>query len=330
MRHSTRAEHGGGLIGIVRRRALVTAALLLAAGAGRAEQPSKRVVIDVHMHAGPAGWSGAGEPEDPNNEAHRRDVLSEMDRNNVRLGIISGPIEFVEHWKRKAGERFVASPMFPCDEDVAPLGGRRCFPSAAPVPDLAWLRDRYASGAFGAMGEITTQYAGLSPADASLEPYYALAEELDIPVGVHTGLSFPGTPYTCCPKFRAALGRPLLLEEVLVRHPKLRIYAMHAGAPYLEELLAVMVLYPQLHADVSAINFVMPRPLFHSFLRRLVDHGLSARILFGSDGFPMRDCIDAIESAEFLSEDQKADILCRNAARFLRLDADAACRASGG
>ena len=31
--------------------------------------------------------------------------------------------------------------------------------------------------------------------------------------------------------------------------------------------------------------------------------------------------IDAILAADFLSVDQKADILCRNAARFLRLDA---------
>lgn len=28
-----------------------------------------------------------------------------------------------------------------------------------------------------------------------LEPYYALAEELDVPVGIHTGLGPPGTPY---------------------------------------------------------------------------------------------------------------------------------------
>ena len=313
----------------MRFSSLLIVALSIGATTGRADPVSKRVVIDVHMHAGPANWSGAGAAGDPVNEAHRRDVLSEMDRNNVKLAIISGPIEFVEFWKQKAAERFVASPMFPCDGGVAPLGGRQCFPSALAVPDLAWLRGRYSSGTFGAMGEITTQYAGLSPADASLEPYYSLAEELDIPVGVHTGLSHPGTPYKCCPKFRAALGRPLLLEEVLIRHPKLRIYAMHAGGPYAEEMLAMMLLYPQLYVDVSAINYLMPKPLFHVFLRRLMDYGLGKRILFGSDDFPMRDCIDSIESAAFLSEEQKADILCANAARFLRLDADGFCKRTG-
>lgn len=289
-------------------------------GTGRADPPPDRIVIDVHMHAGPANWGGAGMPSDPANEAHFRSVLSKMNGRNVRVAIISGPIEFVEYWKRKAPERFVASPMFPCDGGVAPLGGRQCFASGSAVPDLAWLRSRYSSGAFGAMGEITAQYAGLSPADSSLEPYYSLAEELDIPVGVHTGLSYPGTPYKCCPKFRAALGRPLLLEEVLIRHPRLRIYAMHAGYPYAEEMLAAMMLYPQLYVDVSAINYLMPRPLFHAYLRRLVEHGLGKRILFGSDDFPLSDCIDSIEAAGFLSEEQKTDILCSNAARFLRLD----------
>ncbi len=308
---------------------LLIAVISVVGVTGHADTPPERLVIDVHMHAGPANWSGPGAPSDAANEAHRRDVLSDMDRNNVRVAIISGPSDFVEYWKGKTPERFVASPMFPCDGGVAPLGGRHCFPSGAAVPDLTWLRSRYSSGTFGAMGEITTQYAGLSPADVSLEPYYSLAEELDIPVGVHTGLSHPSTPYKCCPKFRAALGRPLLLEEILIRHPRLRIYAMHAGGPYVEEMLAVMLLYPQLYVDVSAINYLMPRSHFHAYLRRLVDHGLGKRILFGSDGFPLKDCIDSIESAGFLSEEQKTDILCMNAARFLRLNVERLCKRMG-
>ncbi len=292
----------------------------------RAEEPTTPLaVIDVHLHAGPAQWTGPGAPSDPANETHRRNVLLEMDRNNVRLAVISGPIEFVEYWKNQAPERFVASPLFPCDGGVAPLDGRRCFPSGSAIPDLMWLRGRYASGIFGAMGEITAQYAGLSPADATLEPCYALAEEIDVPVGIHTGISDPGTPYKCCPKFRAEFGRPLLMEEILIRHPRLRVYAMHAGGPYVEEMLAMMHLYPQLYVDISAI----PKPLVHSQLRRFVEHGFDKRILFGSDDLPMRECIGSIESAAFLSQAQKADILCVNAARFLRLDASTFCKEAG-
>lgn len=305
-------------------RVLILAFSVVAASAG-AEPPLQRVVIDVHLHAGPHNWTGPGAPTDPANEKHLRDILSEMDRHNVRLAVISGPMDFVEYWKKEAPARFIASVMFPCDGGRAPLGGLQCFPSKSELPNIDWLRDHYSKGSLGAMGEITTQYAGLSPADVSLDPYYGVAEEFSIPVGVHTGLSYPGTPYSCCPKFRAALGKPLLLEDVLVRHPKLQIYAMHAGYPYGDEMIATMVIYPQLHIDVSAISYLMPRPLFHAYLRQLVDHGFDKRILFGSDGFPLAESIDAVESAAFLSEEQKSDIFCANAARLFRLDVDSLC-----
>jgi predicted TIM-barrel fold metal-dependent hydrolase len=64
-------------------------------------------------------------------------------------------------------------------------------------------------------------------------------------------------------------------------------------------------------------------------LRGLVEQGMGKRILFGSDDFQLGDCIESIESASFLTEEQKADILCGNAARFFRLDADGVCRRTG-
>lgn len=308
-----------------RFRWLLFALFLPVVSAGVAQPPQPRKVIDVHVHAGPADWTGSGAPTDAANEDHLRKVVAEMDRFGVALAVISGPMAFVEHWKARAPERFIASVMFPCDGGVAPLGGRQCFPAGEAFPDLEWLRNGYTSGALGAMGEITTQYAGLSPSDLSLEPYFRVAEELDVPVGVHTGLSYPGTPYQCCPKFRAELGRPLLMEDMLVRHPKLRVYAMHAGYPYADETVAAMSLYPQLHVDVSAINFLLPRPLFHAFLQTLIEHGMAKRVLFGSDDFPLKDSIESITSAPFLTDEQKGDILCRNAARFFRLDEAKVC-----
>jgi predicted TIM-barrel fold metal-dependent hydrolase len=157
-----------------------------------------------------------------------------------------------------------------------------------------------------------------------MEPYWALAEELDIPVGLHTGLAPPGTPYQCCPKFRNSLGNPALLEEVLIRHPKLRVYLMHAGYPYLQETIAIMHMYPQVHADLAAIDWLRPREEFHEYLRALVRAGFGKRLMFGSDqmiwpeGIGM--AIEGIESARFLTEDQKRDIFYNNAVRFLRLD----------
>ena len=77
-----------------------------------------------------------------------------------------------------------------------------------------------------ALGEIGAQYEGIAPNDPRLEAIFALAEELDIPVSIHVGLTKPGGVYDDYPKYRAALGDPMLLEEVLIRHPKLRINVM--------------------------------------------------------------------------------------------------------
>ncbi len=169
------------------------------------------------------------------------------------------------------------------------------------------------------MGEIGTQLIGISPNDPKLEPYFALSEELDLPVLIHTlGIG----PYM--PDFRSAAGNPLLLEDVLVHHPKLRLYVENAGYPYKEEIIAMMYQYPQLYADVSTITWVIPRVAFYDYLKALINAGLGKRLMFGSDQMvwpeKIGEAVEAINQAPFLMEEQKRDILYNNAMRFLRLE----------
>ena len=126
------------------------------------------------------------------------------------------------------------------------------------------------------MGELALAYSGVAPNDPRMEPYWALAEDLDIPVALHTGLGPANTPYQCCPQFRTSLGNPALLEEVLVRHPKLRVYLMHAGYPYLQETIAILHMYPQVYADLGAISWTRPREAFHNYLHALVREGFGS------------------------------------------------------
>lgn len=119
------------------------------------------------------------------------------------------------------------------------------------------------------------------------------------------------------------LGNPVLIEEVLVRHPRLRLYLMHGGAPYVQETKAIMSVYPQVYADLSVINWVLPREEFHAYLREMMRAGFGKRLLFGSDQMYWPEAIgmavEAIESAPFLTQDEKRDILYNNAVRFLRI-----------
>src|SRR4030095_8339659 len=154
-------------------------------------------------------------------------------------------------------------------------------PRLRPIPELrALVRD----GRAALFAEITPQYRGMSPADPALEPYFALAEELDVPVGLHLGKGPPGGPNVPgYANYRVRFGSPLLLEDVLVRHPKLRIYVMHFGSPFVDEMIALMYSYPQVYVDVAQNDWGFPRAHFHGELKRLVDAGFAERIMFGSD-----------------------------------------------
>ena len=274
-------------------------------------------IIDMHMHTGlphevPAGTPALCRPEPCKGDGHAtvnstelmEKTLEAMDRYNIIKGFLSG-VEWsaVQEWTNAAPGRFIASP----------------FILKAGSSELEKLRPEYESGRFTAMGEIGTQLNGVPPNDPSLDPYFTLAEELDLPVLIHTlGIG----PYM--PHFSSAAGSPLLLEEVLVSHPKLRLFVENAGYPFLNEMIAMMYQYPQLYADVSTITWVIPRTAFYDYLKALVRAGLGKRLMFGSDQMVWPEkigaAVEAIEQAPFLTDEQKRDIFYNNAARFLRLE----------
>jgi predicted TIM-barrel fold metal-dependent hydrolase len=214
----------------------------------------------------------------------------------------------VEKWKKAGGDRVM--PAIPFD----PASGK---------PTLAELRELVKRKRIMAFAEVSSQYEGIAPTDPRMEPYFALAEELDVPVGIHVGPGPPGAPYIAEPTYRMRLSSLLTLEDVLVRHPKLRLWAMHAGWPLADDAIAALYAHPQLYVDIAIIDFAFPREQFYAFLHRLIDAGFEKRIMFGSDEMVWPDAvsaaIDTIQNDPALSAEQKRDILYNNAARFLRL-----------
>lgn len=49
------------------------------------------------------------------------------------------------------------------------------------------------------LGEVLNQYAGVAPDDPRFEPFLAVAEKLDIPMGIHMAEGLPGLPTLLCP-----------------------------------------------------------------------------------------------------------------------------------
>jgi hypothetical protein len=232
-------------------------------------------------------------------------ALAAMDRNNVVLGVVSDAgLSSVYQWASARPGRFLAG--------VAIFN-----PSAA---DTAALRAEFEAGRLQVMGEIATQYRGYPPDDPANEPLFALAEALDVPLLIHTEGIAGGSPLS---PFRIADGHPERLQEVLIRHPNLRIWLENAAYPFLDEVIALMYRYPQVYADVSTITWIIPRAEFYRYLEALVNAGLGGRLMWGSDQMNWPGAIErglsAIQEAPFLSEAQKRDILYNNAVRFLRL-----------
>lgn len=326
----------------MRRATFFVLSLAFAPAADLAGQ-SRPPIVDMHLHALPADAQGPPplgfcapfeslpsfdpgaesfgevfldgfkdpECEDPiwspeTDEGVMRETLAALARFNV-IGVTSGPL--VTAYEAAAPERILPALTLNVGED--PIS-----------PDS--LRTLLASGTYVALAEVTNQYAGIAPDDPRFEPYLAIAEELDVPVGIHIGTGPPGAPYLGFERYRARLHSPLALEEALLKHPRLRVWVMHAGWPMLDDMLAVLWAHPQVHVDVGIISFALPRAEFHRYLRRLVEAGFGNRVMFGSDQMvwpgAIEVAIDAIESADFLTHEQKRAILHDNAARFLRLD----------
>ncbi|HUU34747.1 MAG TPA: amidohydrolase family protein [Vicinamibacterales bacterium] len=316
----------------------------VAAVAATAEAQEHLPVIDMHLHAlaadsqGPPPvamctplapfpvWDPAGPYEatfmamvkqppckDPvwspgTDEALMNQTIEVMKRRNV-FGVLSGTPDRVATWMEAAPGRFYAG-----------LGLRV---GGSTTPSVDSVRALKARGRLAVLAEVTNQYAGIAPDDERMEPYWTLAEELDLPVGIHIGPGPPGVIYLGESGYRARLHSPLGLEEVLVRHPALRVYIMHAGFPFLDDLLALLYAHPQVHVDVGVIVFSQSRASFYRYLQGIVEGGFGKRVMFGSDQMVWPGVIErsiaVIEEASFLSQAQKRDILYDNAARFLRL-----------
>ena len=306
---------------------LAAVATLTTPAAGQETARYDGPIIDMHMHAY-TEWKDFDEdpPDLPCKIPHQgasaltkteEDVrsltLEVMDRHNIVLGFLSMcPLDTVYQWVKAAPDRFIASPLF-WDPDRIDLDG---------------LRKEYEAGRLGGLGEIGVQYIGMAADDPKLEPFYALAEEFDVPTLIHLqGIGGRSE------RFSISAGRPELLEDALKRHPKLRIYLENTGFPRLAETISLMFMYPQVYGDLSTATWIIPRKAFYNYLKGLMDAGFGKRLMFGSDRskFPegIGESIEVIESAPFLTEEEKRDIFYNNAARFLRLSKETIAKHHG-
>ncbi len=162
----------------------------------------------------------------------------------------------------------------------------------------------------GARGlKLYPSYNHFFPNETRLYPLYALAEECQIPVLVHTGSSiFKGS--------KIKYADPIHLDEVAADFPELRLLMAHSGRGFwYEKAFFLSRLHPNLYLEVSGLP---PQNLLAYFpdLEKNID-----KFVYGSDWPGIRSMDSNIRAITELpiGEESVKKILYENAARILRL-----------
>ena len=182
--------------------------------------------------------------------------------------------------------------------------------------------------------------------EPELDPFYAEAARLRLPVCVHTGWSHPGLTASCRGTYAALLigfSLPPLMGffsivggGVLDRHPDLRVAFYEAGADWLPYWVQRMDQYWTAHQGIDTSDLPRRRPSEYLRDRRIYltcegDEELLPRVIemLGEDQVMLSADLPHVEARENsfdevrertdLSDAVKRKILGGNAVRFLRL-----------
>jgi predicted TIM-barrel fold metal-dependent hydrolase len=119
-------------------------------------------------------------------------------------------------------------------------------------------------------------YQNWDPQDPRHLPLFRKAEKLGVPINIHQGTSFvrPGP---------LKYANPILLEDIAIACPDLRMIISHLGHPWEPECVVLIRKHPNLYANVSALHY---RPLrFYQAMMTALEYGVEHKLVFGSD-FP--------------------------------------------
>jgi predicted TIM-barrel fold metal-dependent hydrolase len=112
--------------------------------------------------------------------------------------------------------------------------------------------------------------------DQAVWPVYERAQAWGWPIMWHMGTTFPRNAplkYTL----------PILLEDVALAFPDLRMIIAHMGHPWEVETVVLIRKQPNVYADISALHY---RPWrYWQALVTAMEYGVEHKLLFGSD-FP--------------------------------------------
>lgn len=221
-------------------------------------------IIDMHIHSYDQNsfWYNSkdyyGNLGSEDSDDHFKETYDLFKKYNIVRAVVCGNMNSVDIWKAKDTDNRIIRGIYiesPINEGI----------------DTNYFKSLIESNKIQIFDEIGAYYSGTTLSDSIWQPYLRICEKYDIPVAIHTGVGNPGGTYTSSPKARLILGDPYLIEDVLVRYSKLRIYLMHSGEDWYEHAIRLMAYYPQLYSDLGAMLWVEPltQRYFMDFIRNV-------------------------------------------------------------
>jgi hypothetical protein len=273
--------------------------LLIACVSFSPKLDGRQKVFDVHIHGS----------KDLSTQLR---VLKEA---GVYKAAISSSWDLQNSYRDKSKINLLFGLMLPCPNGKVPYSLQPCYGDGQDLPSPGWVETQIKEKKINFFGEILSQYYGISSSDTSLSPYYALAEKYGLPVGIHTGGAGPNHG---SPNFRMELGNPLLMDQLLSRFPKLKVWIMHSGDQYFNEAVSVMQKSKQVYADISVISNpdIVSFERFSIIVKTFIDAGLEDRLMFGTDNGNIEKIIASVKGLPFLSKKQLDKIFYQNAETF--------------
>lgn len=165
--------------------------------------------------------------------------------------------------------------------------------------------------------------------DRRMWPFYEKACELDIPLTMHTGTAY----ISPLPETHT---HPILLDQILIDFPELKIIAYHMGWPYTEVLTGLAGKHKNLYLSMSGIVAYYARAPYRGYhaIGQALEWAGSDKIVMGLD-LPFDEtkrCVDFIRNLQIpkqlreqwgypeITDEIRAKILGLNLAKLAKIE----------
>jgi uncharacterized protein len=214
------------------------------------------------------------------------EMLARMDQANVQMAFLvaarGGEFEITYTRVYDICERY--------PERFRPIAGIDPNRGIAGVKELEIAITQY--GFLG--GHVYPHWFGLAPNHALYYPYYAKCAELEVPIQIQVGHS--------AQRRMPTVARPMLLDEVAIAMPELKLFAIHTGWPWIQEMISVSWKHEHVYVGTDAHAPKYWEPEFVQYINTRGRH----KVVFGTD-WPIIDFVRA--RTELAELDIRPDVL---------------------